>query len=615
MVAKARLDITATDKTRAAVESARRNFRNLDRSVKGTIGSLGVLAAGYGLSEFAKQVVQAGDEVRGMRARLDALGASATVFGDLVNLSKQMGVYLKDAGEVFTRFQLGASNVGITSDKVVELTTNLVRLGQIGGSSSQEMAAGLLQMSQGFAANNFQGQELKATLLTMPLVLQTLAKELGTTVDGLREMGARGEISAEKMLKINDAGDKIEETWRNLPVTFERAMQTVETEWQLTLNALDNYLAASETFKFFSEEIGSFLRKARALLGDTTDPTVAQGLVNDLLRQELELKERIESLEQRRDNANSGRARNALTRQLNEAKARLLTVRAQREQISLERVQQQQDQSAKAAAAAATAGGAGGGDVSTWREVESRMGQLGIVSRDGRNVMDIDVVWSLQTTKDGDKRGIVAIDKTLAAAYDKASERGEELTREEREWMERRNQQWVQGSEERVRAEKAAAQKLKAIQDQESQFAIQAARNMQDAFAQFLFDPFEDGIQGMLKGFVDILRQMVAQAAAAQIFQALGVGTFLAGGGIPFLQSGGPVTGGRPYIVGEAGPELFIPSGSGMVAPSGSFGNVVVNQNIDARGNSNPGELLSLMPMLADAIKREILDDRARGLI
>lgn len=33
--------------------------------------------------------------------------------------------------------------------------------------------------------------------------------------------------------------------------------------------------------------------------------------------------------------------------------------------------------------------------------------------------------------------------------------------------------------------------------------------------------------------------------------------------------AGGPVTGGRPYVVGEKGPELFVPSSSGQIVPNG----------------------------------------------
>ena len=41
---------------------------------------------------------------------------------------------------------------------------------------------------------------------------------------------------------------------------------------------------------------------------------------------------------------------------------------------------------------------------------------------------------------------------------------------------------------------------------------------------------------------------------------------------IPRLQHGGPVRAGRPYMVGEAGPELFVPSRSGRIDPNVSSG-------------------------------------------
>jgi hypothetical protein len=45
-----------------------------------------------------------------------------------------------------------------------------------------------------------------------------------------------------------------------------------------------------------------------------------------------------------------------------------------------------------------------------------------------------------------------------------------------------------------------------------------------------------------------------------------------------YRAAGGPVSAGQPYVVGERGPELMIPSSAGRVAPAGSFGGgVVVN--------------------------------------
>jgi tape measure domain-containing protein len=57
--------------------------------------------------------------------------------------------------------------------------------------------------------------------------------------------------------------------------------------------------------------------------------------------------------------------------------------------------------------------------------------------------------------------------------------------------------------------------------DTMSKFAEQGARNIQDAFADFLFDPFQDGLDGMLRGFIDTIRRMTAEALSAEILQAL----------------------------------------------------------------------------------------------
>ena len=62
-----------------------------------------------------------------------------------------------------------------------------------------------------------------------------------------------------------------------------------------------------------------------------------------------------------------------------------------------------------------------------------------------------------------------------------------------------------------------AAEKLSEMDE----FAKEAARGIQDAFADFLFDPFDGGIKGMLDSFSNMLRRMAAEAAAAQLSRQL----------------------------------------------------------------------------------------------
>jgi hypothetical protein len=52
--------------------------------------------------------------------------------------------------------------------------------------------------------------------------------------------------------------------------------------------------------------------------------------------------------------------------------------------------------------------------------------------------------------------------------------------------------------------------------------------------------------------------------------------------GVPRRALGGPVSSGRPYIVGEVGPELFVPSSSGNITPNNALGGSTINLTVNA---------------------------------
>ena len=110
-----------------------------------------------------------------------------------------------------------------------------------------------------------------------------------------------------------------------------------------------------------------------------------------------------------------------------------------------------------------------------------------------------------------------------------------------------------------------------------------------------------------------VFQQMVTQRLAA------GVTGVLQGKGFAgFMASGGPVSAGSSYVVGEQGPELFVPHASGTIVPNnkmsggGSSGSsVTVNYNI-ASGVSR-AELAPLLEQERRRLKAEIPDMVRRG--
>ena len=67
------------------------------------------------------------------------------------------------------------------------------------------------------------------------------------------------------------------------------------------------------------------------------------------------------------------------------------------------------------------------------------------------------------------------------------------------------------------------------------------------------------------------------------------------GGGLPFMANGGAVSKGRPVVVGERGPELFVPNQTGQITQSArgtSGGQTTVNFNINTLDASGFDDLL-----------------------
>ena len=140
---------------------------------------------------------------------------------------------------------------------------------------------------------------------------------------------------------------------------------------------------------------------------------------------------------------------------------------------------------------------------------------------------------------------------------------------------------------------------------------------------------FSDAIKQMAKSVIDSLIQMLIQkyivdAAFGAITGAFGGGTTSSTGGggggsaLPAFASGGVATGGRPAIVGERGPELFIPSTTGRVVPNDQLGGggVVVNQTINVTTGVQQtvrAEIANLLPQISNAAKSAVADARMRG--
>jgi len=124
-------------------------------------------------------------------------------------------------------------------------------------------------------------------------------------------------------------------------------------------------------------------------------------------------------------------------------------------------------------------------------------------------------------------------------------------------------------------------------------------------------------------GFEDLKR--IALSAMAEIAAAAirsGIGAVLGGGGkggggigglvagllgLPGRATGGPVAPGSAYLVGERGPELFVPTASGKVEPGRSARDVRISISVHAPAGAEPRALAQSSRQVARAVKRALV--------
>ena len=147
---------------------------------------------------------------------------------------------------------------------------------------------------------------------------------------------------------------------------------------------------------------------------------------------------------------------------------------------------------------------------------------------------------------------------------------------------------------------------------------IQKVKNLYDSIASSIETGIVDALEGAINGTKTL--GDVASSVFAQIQRSLlqfGVNSFLGAIGIPGFANGGRPPVGRASIVGEKGPELFVPDRAGTIIPNNQLGgstNVVVN--VDASGSAVEGDEdrgRELGRLISVAVQSEIVQQKRPG--
>jgi len=214
----------------------------------------------------------------------------------------------------------------------------------------------------------------------------------------------------------------------------------------------------------------------------------------------------------------------------------------------------------------------------------------------------------------------VAVERELAQIYDATRTPLERLNAELARLAELRN---VAGADldALARAEFDAwdryTTKIEDATKELDKFAQNAAASLQSFLGDQLAQAFEGNFKDIGRGFTRLIQRMAAEWLAASFVRGLAAGFAAPSGG--FLSAfagafrggkagGGDVMANQSYIVGERGPEMFVPRTAGTIIPNSQMGQSgpVYSPTINVNGDVSQQTI--------DAMRTEIARDRARWM-
>lgn len=187
-------------------EGAIKLRRQLDATFQQSFGSSlnkGLAAVGsvLGTNEVRKYADQWTTAENMLKAATAATGMQTRSLKELRSGADDARVSVEDYVDLYARMVRSASGVA-KSENEIALATNLVsKAFKAGGASAQEQAAGILQLGQALGSGVLQGDELRSLRENAPIVAKAIADEFGVTVAKLKDLGAEGKLTSDRVFR------------------------------------------------------------------------------------------------------------------------------------------------------------------------------------------------------------------------------------------------------------------------------------------------------------------------------------------------------------------------------------------------------------------------------
>ncbi|MFK3848115.1 tape measure protein [Agrobacterium pusense] len=262
-------------KIAGATRNAERNFKRVETTsarmqarLNSTYSGIAASAAkAFALIGGAQGFRQLSDSGTRITNSLKVAGLAGEelegVYQKLFTAAQKNAAPLETLVQLYGRVSLVQKELGVSSDEIISLSSNVALALRASGQSSQEASGALLQLSQALGAGVVRAEEFNSILEGAPTILQAAAagiKQAEGSVAKLRAIMLEGKLSSKAFFDgINAGAPVLEQKVAGAVLTVDQRLENLRTALTNSVRRFNESTQAANTFGGAIDNMANFV--------------------------------------------------------------------------------------------------------------------------------------------------------------------------------------------------------------------------------------------------------------------------------------------------------------------------------------------------------------------
>lgn len=239
------------------------SLSNLKSIFLGSLGANIAAAAIAKVGDAIGHVFDAAQEFSSIQARLGLIvgeqGNVAALNKEIYESARRSRTEYASMAETVATLSQSAHDAFPDPKEAVDFAEKINKVMAIGGTTGENKKNAMIQLTQGLASGQLQGDEFRSIAENAPMIENIIAKTMGVSRGELKKLASEGKVTAEVIKKaMLENADDIEEAYRKMPHTFADWATDIKSVAEYAFAPLFdavNELANSPEFRQFVDSI------------------------------------------------------------------------------------------------------------------------------------------------------------------------------------------------------------------------------------------------------------------------------------------------------------------------------------------------------------------------